>query len=230
MALTYSSPLSLTIGNTWVNFNKTFKGDILRRSIQLYRMWFFFVRLTIDCGENQIELIDPDTKQKTKVKIDEVFYEEWDLERIKTDTFDVWWNDKKSLFIRTKPTIIDKIEDDSDRYFYLKIHKGSKVTDVTKVFRQIIVKDSYCSKFGFNKQHKYLPTHMKYNVFVWNQLGFNRKEICELIETNYKHYSVRKPKWDDQGNSIRRILRNTESLIIDTSLGNFGIKREKPIY
>ena len=63
MALTYSSPLSLTIGNTRVNFNKTFKSDVLRRSIQLYRMWFFFVRLTIDCAENQIELIDPDTKQ-----------------------------------------------------------------------------------------------------------------------------------------------------------------------
>ncbi len=230
MLLTYSKPLNLTIGNTRVNFNKTFKGDVLKRSIQLYRMWFFFVRLTIDCDENQIELIDPDTKQKIKVKVDQEFYEEWDLERIKTDTFDLWWNDKKSLFIQTKPTIIDKIEDDSDRYFYLKIHKGSKVTDVTKVIKKMMVDDSYSSKFGFTKQHKYLPTHMKYNVFVWNQMGYNRKEICELIETNYKYYTVRKPKWDDQGNSIRRILRNTENLIIDTSLGNFGIKREKPIY
>ena len=42
MKLTYSKPINPRVGNNRVN-NRVFKGDVLGRSIQMYRMWFLNV-------------------------------------------------------------------------------------------------------------------------------------------------------------------------------------------
>jgi hypothetical protein len=58
---------------------------------------------------------------------------------------------------------------------------------------------------------------MKYNVFVWKQMGKTRLEIMELLQ-KYKSYFTQIPQDES---SIRRVLRNSEKLIIETSKGEF---------
>ena len=57
MTLTYSKPLNPRVGSNRVS-SRVFKGDLLGRSIQMYRMWFLFLRLGLDCEENKIPIID----------------------------------------------------------------------------------------------------------------------------------------------------------------------------
>ena len=38
-----------------------------------------------------------------------------DLDRVRVDNFDVWWKDKKHLFIETEPTLVTDIEDDDPK-------------------------------------------------------------------------------------------------------------------
>jgi len=217
MKLSYSKPLNLRVGSNRVS-SRVFKGDVLARSIQMYRMWFLFLRLGLDCEDNNIPIIDYVNNKKIKVKVNRKFYKEWDLDRVKTDTFDSWWSDKKSMFIESKPTVVDEIVEDENS-IYLRIDKRSKIEDVVKELRTIIKPTpSFTSKYGIQKQHKYIPTHVKYNVFVWKQEGHTRTEILEMLDKSYKYYDTRIPKDES---SVRRCLRNSEDLILSTSKGNF---------
>ena len=217
MELTYSKPISPKVGTSRVS-SRNFKGDVLGRSIQMYRMWFLFLRLGLDCEDNNIPIVDYVNNKKIKVKVNKKFYKEWDLDRVRNDTFDSWWNDKRSMFIESKPTVVDEIIKD-DNSIYLRIDKRSKIEDVVKELR-IIIKPtpSFTSKFGIQKQHKYIPTHVKYNVFVWRQSGYTRTEILKMLNQSYKYYDTRVPKDES---SVRRCLRNGERLILDTSKGVF---------
>jgi hypothetical protein len=193
MSLTYSQPINPRVGTNRVN-NRVFKGDVLGRSIQMYRMWFLFLRLSLDCEDNDIHIIDHVKNKKIKVKVNKKFYKKWDLDRVKEDRFDDWWKDKKHLFIETEPTLVNEVEDD--------LIKPTK---------------SFTSEFVIQNQHKYIPTHMKYNIFVWKNLGNTRKEIIDLLG-GYRFYDVRIPQNES---SVRRSLRSSERLILMTSKGLF---------
>ena len=217
MTLIYSKPLTPRTGSKRVS-SRIFKGDALGRSIQMYRMWFLFVRLGLDCEDNQIPIIDYVNNKKIKVKVNKRFYRKWDLDRVRQDKFDDWWRDKKHLFIETEPTLVTDIEDD-DNYVYIKVDKRLKKEDVMRGVRKLIKPSkSFTSEFVIQVQHKYISTHMKYNIFVWNKLGKTRKEIIQLLKTSYKYYYVRFPKDES---SVRRSLRNAERLILMTSKGMF---------
>ena len=136
MTLTYSKPLNPRTGSNRVS-NRIFKGDVLGRSIQMYRMWFLFVRLGLDCEDNNIPIIDHVNNKKIKVKVNKKFYRKWDLDRVKEDKFDDWWKDKKHLFIETEPTLVNEIEDD-DNYYYIKVDKRLKKEDVIRGVRGLI--------------------------------------------------------------------------------------------
>ena len=217
MTLTYSKSLTPKTGSKRVS-NRIFKGDVLGRSIQMYRMWFLSVRLGLDCEDNNIPIIDYVNNKKIKVKVDKKFYKKWDLNRVRKDRFDDWWKDKKYLFVESDPTLVNQIEDD-ENYVYIKVDKRSKKEDVIRGVRSLInPSKSFTSEFIIQSQHKYIPTHMKYNIFVWNKLGKTRKEIIQLLKTSYKYYYVRFPKDES---SVRRSLRNAERLILMTSKGMF---------
>ena len=217
MTLTYSKPLKTTIGSKRVN-SRIFQGDVLGRSIQMYRMWFFFLRLGLDCEDNQIPIIDHVNNKKIKVRVNKKFYRKWDLDRVKVDRFDDWWKDKKHLFVETEPTVVEEIEDD-DNYIYIKVDKRQKKEDVIRTIRKKIKPSkAFTSEFPIQTQHKYIFTHMKYNIFVWKHLGNTRLQIKKLLGGSYKYYQVRIPKDES---SIRRSLRSSEKLVIDVSKGHF---------
>ena len=217
MEVTNSKPINPTEGTNRVK-NRVFKGDVLGRSIQMYRMWFLFLRLGLDCEDNQIPIIDYVNNKKIKVKVNKKFYKKWDLDRVREDKFDDWWKDKKHLFIETEPTLVTDIEDD-DNYIYIKIDKRLKKEDVMRGVRKLVKPTkSFTSEFVIQTQHKYIPTHMKYNIFVWKNLGKTRTEIVDLLGGSYRFYNVRFPKNES---SVRRSLRSSERVILDTSKGFF---------
>ena len=216
MSLTYSQPINPRVGTNRVN-NRVFKGDVLGRSIQMYRMWFLFVRLGLDLEDNEIPITDYVNNKKIKVRVNKKFYKKWDLERVKEDRFDDWWVDKKHLFIETEPMLVNEIDDD-DNYFYIKVDKRLKKEDLIRGVRNLVKPTkSFTSEFVIQNQHKYIPTHMKYNIFVWKNLGNTRKEIIDLLG-GYRFYDVRIPQNES---SVRRSLRSSERLILMTSKGLF---------
>ena len=87
--LTYSKSISPRVGSSRVS-SRNFKGDVLSRSIQMYRMWFLFLRLGLNCEDNKIPIIDYVNNKKIKVRVNKKFYKEWDLERVREDKFDDW--------------------------------------------------------------------------------------------------------------------------------------------
>ena len=217
MSFTYSKPINPRVGSNRVS-NRIFKGDVLGRSIQIYRMWFLFVKLGLDCEDNGIPIVDHVNNKNIKVEVNKKFYKRWDLDRVKEDKFDDWWKDKKHLFIENEPTLVTDIDDD-ENYYYIKVDKRLKKEDVVRGVRELVKPTkTFTSEYPINTQHKYLPTHMKYNIFVWKHLGHSRKEIIDLLNKSYRYYDVRVPKDES---SIRRSLRNSERLILDTSKGLF---------
>ncbi len=56
----------------------------------MYRMWFLFLRLGLNCEDNKIPIIDYVNNKKIKVRVNKKFYKEWDLERVREDKFDDW--------------------------------------------------------------------------------------------------------------------------------------------
>jgi len=218
MYLIYSKPIIPRVGNKRVS-SRVFKGDLLDKSIQLYRMWFLFLRLGLDLEDNNIPIFDHVNKKNTKVRVNKKFYKDWDLEKVKNVKFDDWWKEKKHLFIETSPILTNEI-DNVDEYYYIKVDKRLRIEDVVREVRQLLKskKTHPTSKYIIHKQHKYIPTHMKYNVFIWKNMGKTRTQIINLLESSYKYYDIRSPKDES---SIRRVLRSSERLIIDTSKGVF---------
>ena len=215
MKLTYSKPINPRVGSNRVS-SRVFKGDVLGRSIQMYRMWFLFLRLGLDCEDNDIPIIDHVNNKKIKVKVNKKFYKKWDLDRVRTDTFDDWWLDKKHLFIESEPTIVNEVDDD-DGFVYIKVDKRQKMEDVIRGMKKILKPTkSSTSEFSIKTQHKYLPTHIKYNIFVWKHLGKTRSEIVNLLGGSYRYYQVRFPKDES---SVRRSLRSSERVILSVSKG-----------
>ena len=93
-----------------------------------------------------------------------------------------------------------------------------KKEDVIRGVRNLVKPTkSFTSEFVIQNQHKYIPTHMKYNIFVWKNLGNTRKEIIDLLG-GYRFYDVRIPQNES---SVRRSLRSSERLILMTSKGLF---------
>jgi hypothetical protein len=154
MPLVYSKAIQPRVGNKRAT-SRNFRGDVLQRSIQLYRFWFLFLRLGLDCEDNEVPIIDHVNKEDIKVKVNKKFYKDWDLDRVKEDTFDNWWDDHKHKFIEQPPTIVDELIPDENA-FYLKIDKRSKAVDVMKHLRTMLDnRDASTSKYPIINQHKY---------------------------------------------------------------------------
>ena len=68
MPLVYSKAIQPRVGNKRAT-SRNFRGDMLQRSIQLYRFWFLFLRLGLDCEDNEVPIIDHVNKEDIKVKV-----------------------------------------------------------------------------------------------------------------------------------------------------------------
>lgn len=194
-----------------------FHGFVLDKPIHIYRMWYHFVRLVIDCEQNDIVF---GGAKKRRVKLNQKFYSPWDLELLKSQSFDRWFSRSVSLFAEDKPTIV-KESDDSEEHLYIRFHKNSRKEDVIREIRKILKQDKYktTAKYLVKKQHKYFNLHQQYNVFILRQSGASYEEIRDWLVSNYKIDISLTGSLSDA--VINRILRTSEQVVIDCSKGKF---------
>ena len=136
MKLTYSKPVIPRVGSSRT-YSRVFKGDVLGRSIQIYRMWFFFLKLGLDCEDNNVDIIDHVNKKNIPIRVNKKFYKDWDLDRIKTDKFDDWWNINKDLFGPTRVEEISKVSKHPNS-LNLVIPLNQKLTTILNNVKTII--------------------------------------------------------------------------------------------
>ena len=127
-------------------------GTVLDKSIQIYRMWFLFVKLALELEENNVTLVVKEPYKdvngfvskriKKKIKINRKKYEGWDLGDILDLNFDKWWKTHRTLFLDEGIKILnagDEIKDHPD-HLYVKIDTRRRATDVISDLREHLKK------------------------------------------------------------------------------------------
>ena len=136
-------------------------GGTLPQGIQLYRLWFTFlklalqleslgkdVQLTVQQRTPKIKRNPEDLPQElkderkiksrskitTRVKVDRDKYEGWDLDQVETQSFRKWWETHHYLFEGYAPKIITskKEWDDDPNFIYVRIDKTVTKGDIQR--------------------------------------------------------------------------------------------------
>ena len=191
-----------------------FRGYVLDKPIHIYRMWYHFVRLVIDCEENDIIF---GGEKKRRVKLNHKFYSPWNLETLKSESFDKWFSQNIHLFAEDKPTIV-KESDDSEEHLYIRFHKNSRKEDVIIDVRKLLKQGKFktTAKYLVKKQHKYINLHQQYNVFLLRHQGKSYREIKDYL---HRFYNIDTEYTEDS--TIYRIIRTSEQVLVDCAKGKF---------
>ena len=203
-------------------------GETIGRNIQWYRMWWMYLRLTLECEEKGV-LVDGE-----KIKMNRRYYTKWDLTSILEMSFDDWWKDHKQLFthekIKTSGTSVS-----GDDHLVLMIPKTRDKTDLLKELDEVLEgKTKSVVQFPFsNSKATYLRCHMQYNIFIKAINGESRKEIMNWVNEKYEPLKehMLQTKYDEQGNLVNVIIsaengvtnniRYAKKRIISSSRGIF---------
>ena len=193
-----------------------FRGYWLDKSIHLYRMWFHFARLVIDCERNEIRF---GAKSQHSVSLDRRFYDKWDLDRYLGAQFDDWFQDKIHLFGEEEMTIVKSAEP-SAKHLYLRFSRHQRKEDILRQARLLLKDGKHASsaKYQIQKQHKYFYLHQQYNAFILRQDGAKNAEVREWLSRHYGSYGGRVSSDDT---SLRRVYRAGEQVVLDVAEGIF---------
>ena len=209
------------------NLNK-FRGYSLDKAVHLYRMWFYLVRLVYELETNKIKF---GVNNKLSVKLNKKFYKDWEIENYLDASFDTWFQNKIHLFAEEQASLVKK-GDESDDYLYIKFNRRQRKEDIIRQVRTLLKNERYQSqaKYQIEKQHKYFYIHQQYNVFLLRLEGKKNDAIAQFIDKNYGKYTKRVSaffleKKSEQilvsHDSLRRVYRASEQLVIDVSKGLF---------
>lgn len=213
-----------------------FRGHILDKNIQYYRMWFLFVRLVVDCETHKIKF---GKNKQHKVKLNKRFYKDWEIEKYLDSTFDKWFADKIHLFAETEQVSLVKEGDRSDEYLYIKFHKSQRKEDIIRQARNLLKNSRYqvTAKYQIKKRHRYFNIHQQYNTFIMRYL-LNKEffEIRNNLEEWYSKFSTdfesdadtenyyamsnKKGAWNSP-QSMNKMYRASEQLVLDVAMGSF---------
>ncbi len=173
----------------------------LPKGIQYYRMWFRFLKLALELEKEKVEVVikpntfvlgkrgkDEDLAGKTKyhvprqtkvLKVNKKFYADWDLELVRTQTFNTWWKTHHHIFEASIPKIIkDKTITTDNDHIYLKIDKTFNWEDLIPILSKDV-------RPKMNQPHKYqvigkarsFQMTNRYNAVVCCMNGMSAKEI-----------------------------------------------------
>ena len=193
-----------------------FGGYTLDKSIHLYRMWFFFVKLAYDCEKADLKF---GAQKQHSVQINKQFYKDWELGKYIDGSFDDFFREKIHLFGDECVTLVDEI-DDTDSHIYLKIKKHSKAEDVVRDVRALLRTMNHRSsvQYQIHRQHKYFYLHQQYNTFLMRQSGWLGREIEAWLKENYGQYRTRTVSSDA---AMQKLYRSSEQIVLDVAKGEF---------
>lgn len=193
-----------------------FRGYWLDKSVHLYRMWFHFARLVIDCERNDIRF---GAKNQHSTKLNRRFYRLWQLDQYLDAQFDDWFQDKIHLFGEEEVTLVKSAEQSAD-HLLLRFNKRQRKEDVLRQAR-LLLKDgehTASARYQIKKQHKYFYLHQQYNAFILRQNGAKNAEVRDWLNKHYGGYGGRVSSDDT---SLRRVYRAGEQVVLDVAEGDF---------
>jgi hypothetical protein len=162
----------------FLNKGRFKNNEVLEKTIHAYRMWFLFLKLSLELEEQNTILIvkkkrlvwdrsevkemnwtrveEKEIVQKIKVKRSK--YKGWDLDEVLTQSFNEWWQNHSHLFSDEICKVLDidtEISPD-DKHLTLQIDTSLKLTDILTNVRSIIMDKRKANKGKvFAKRNKY---------------------------------------------------------------------------
>jgi hypothetical protein len=162
----------------FLNKGRFKNNEVLEKTIHAYRMWFLFLKLSLELEEQNTTLIvkkkrlvwdrsevkemnwtrveEKEIVQKIKVKRSK--YKGWDLDEVLTQSFNEWWQNHSHLFSDEICKVLDidtEISPD-DKHLTLQIDTSLKLTDILTNVRSIIMDKRKANKGKvFAKRNKY---------------------------------------------------------------------------
>ena len=193
-----------------------FAGHTLDKSIHLYRMWFFLVKVVYDCEESGLKF---GAQKQHSVKLSKRFYKHWDIENYIGKSFDEFFREKIHLFGDEGVVVVDEIDASND-HIYLKVRKHSKTEDVVRDVRDLLKNTTSQSgvEYQIQRQHKYFYLHQQYNVFLMRQSGWKTRQVKEWLDASYGRYRARVAS---SNAAMRKLYRQSEQIILDVARGHF---------
>ena len=168
----------------FLNKGRFKNNEVLEKTIHAYRMWFLFLKLSLELEEQNTTLIikkkrmtwdksiegssairmekdwtrieEKEIVQKIKVKRSK--YKGWDLDDVLTQSFNEWWQNHSHLFSDEicKVLDIDSEISPDDKHLTLQIDTSLKLTDILTNVRSIIMDKRKANKGKvFAKRNKY---------------------------------------------------------------------------
>ena len=145
----------------FLNKGRFKNNEVLEKTIHAYRMWFLFLKLSLELEEQNTTLIvkkkrlvwdrsevkemnwtrveEKEIVQKIKVKRSK--YKGWDLDEVLTQSFNEWWQNHSHLFSDEicKVLDIDSEISPDNKHLTLQIDTSLKLTDILTNVRSIIM-------------------------------------------------------------------------------------------
>jgi hypothetical protein len=203
-------------------------GALLERGIQVYRLWFRFLKLALELERLGVSklIVSQGTKRRSvasggggakwrcrkwvRLNIQKERYAGWNLDSVLTDTFDEWWRTHSHLFEGYSPSFITSTDKLSPDFLYVRIDPATKLEDVKRfVTDEVQPKLRKKAQFAVEGYPKPRVLQNAYNALVLTLKGVEPKEVC----TSSKIY-----------------LRATQSQQTDRLAVSTNPKTGKPLY
>jgi len=179
-------------------------GEVLDSGIQIYRLWFRFLKLALELEELGVtKLVTRQTRDRrdipsggnrsnnknlgTKIqlkdtvpfKIQKNKYKDWDLDEVLNNTFNTWWKTHSYLFEGHAPSLLKTAEKPIPDFLYIRIDKTSKLEDVrdfiTTEIKPIL---TGTPRYAINGYPRPDVIQNRYNALVLSLKGWGNQEIC----------------------------------------------------
>ena len=172
---------------------KVIRGEILQKTIHMYRMWFLFLKLGLELEEQKAALIVKESARVVnengrhttteritkKVVVNKKKYEEWDLEHVLVHKFDDWWfgnngcTEHRHLFVDEVSNVLNVDDDVSSNpnHITIQFDKRTRLIDVIDDLRQMneqqkLFNHTAREKFNINSRVRYDTLLNRYNCLV----------------------------------------------------------------
>jgi len=173
-------------------------GGVLQVGIQIYRLWFRFLKLALELEElGVVRIITKQGRSFTKdgggpgskkyqlrdtiaLCIERDKYEGWDLDQVLTNSFDDWWKNHSHLFEGRPIEFCGSNEEPDTGYMHIRIPKTAKLEDVRRFITQN-VQPKLEGRPDFVVSGYPRPDVMqnRYNALVLTYKGVSGRDICD---------------------------------------------------
>ena len=171
----------------------------LTKNIRFVRMWFQYLKLALDVEENKLKIRESDEY----LTVDREFYEKWNIDEVKTKSFDSWFKTHKHLFTLKPVELIEKKSEIPNDSYIITVPKNSNIVSVRREIDRLLSdklsNEEETTEYTFaDSKVPYITLHIEYNLLVLAYNDVPRERILTLINDRYKHIAEAKTKKPNQ--------------------------------